>query len=469
MYLTVASSSTIIKFHPTKRFQLAVASYLGRVSIYDAQVRKKIFHLEKAHTSPCRDVAVSSVNDACLFSVGFDCYINIYDTRKKTIAQQLKTEHPLSAIALSPTSPECVVGNLKGELLMFDVRRMSEAFTKVQAHESLVTRLAFVPPEATEIDFQATSPSCESKNVSASAVDSVGSLNESVDVFSLMPILEKNRASNESVPARRDSFMDFLNAHMSSVENSRLSMDSGDLREKRRSKSRLSASPGDQTFYPERDDSRDTSFVTIRKKRSSGHTEPKLSDIKEIEEQEKKNKEDDEVPEILEENLVIDKNDNGKFEDKDKNSDVKEEIVEENLSINQNDDGHIKSPHSFSQILPGYRNSTPNRMVPDAASLAGVVEGINKEMTKQLKITENELKYEMNTLKWHTYGEMFSLWQSQNRAIEKMSEKIDDIANALAMILQTEDFVNEFSRLQEENTTLRTQLAKMMQNYKNNI
>lgn len=85
-------------------------------------------------------------------SCGFDCQINIYDTRKRSKVHQWAQPSPLSTICVSVCGAYCVTGNLKGEISSFDFRNMSEAVETKRLHESSVVRVAFIPSNATEFN-----------------------------------------------------------------------------------------------------------------------------------------------------------------------------------------------------------------------------------------------------------------------------------------------------------------------------
>lgn len=122
-----------------------MVSYNGSVHIYDTQTKRKVF-TNMAHQAPCRDVAMSPVNDCVLVSVGYDHLINLFDTRTKIASVQLSTAHPLSAGAISPCGDYICVGNLKGQLLAYDFRNLSEPLIQTKAqHNTPVKRVEFLP------------------------------------------------------------------------------------------------------------------------------------------------------------------------------------------------------------------------------------------------------------------------------------------------------------------------------------
>lgn len=122
-----------------------MVSYNGNIHVYDTQAKKKVF-THMAHQAPCRDLAMSPINDNCLVSVGYDHLINLFDTRTKIASIQLATGHPLSAVAISPCGSYCCVGNLKGQLLAYDFRQLKEPLIQTRNnHSSYVKRVEFLP------------------------------------------------------------------------------------------------------------------------------------------------------------------------------------------------------------------------------------------------------------------------------------------------------------------------------------
>lgn len=122
-----------------------MVSYNGHIHVYDTQAKKKVF-THMAHQAPCRDLAMSPVNDNCLVTVGYDHLINLFDTRTKIASIQLSTPHPLSAVAVSPCGSYCCVGNLKGQLLAYDFRHLKEPLIQTKNnHSSFVKRVEFLP------------------------------------------------------------------------------------------------------------------------------------------------------------------------------------------------------------------------------------------------------------------------------------------------------------------------------------
>nr|XP_017033890.1 uncharacterized protein LOC108082836 isoform X2 [Drosophila kikkawai] len=145
---TIDGDSTLVRFHPSKRFQLSIASYKGAVTVYDVQGKRKIFHASEAHSAPCRDISMCSSQPALLVSVGYDSKINIFDIRKnraQASTDRLSYFHPLSTVALSECGTYFCAGTLKGELIAYDMRSTKAPLAVKRVHDGAVTRVAFVP------------------------------------------------------------------------------------------------------------------------------------------------------------------------------------------------------------------------------------------------------------------------------------------------------------------------------------
>lgn len=131
-------SSTLARFHPSKRFHLAVASYTGAVNVYEMQSKRTIFNISDAHSAPCRDVTMCRTQPSLLVSVGYDCKINIFDIRRnkaQSSSGRLSYSHPLSTVALSECGTYFCAGNLKGELISYDMRSTKVPLAVRPVHE----------------------------------------------------------------------------------------------------------------------------------------------------------------------------------------------------------------------------------------------------------------------------------------------------------------------------------------------
>lgn len=176
-----------------------MVSYNGAVHIYDTQAKKKVFS-HVAHQSPCRDIAMSSLNDHCLVSVGYDHLINLFDTRTKITSIQLSTAHPLSACAISPCGSYCCVGNLKGQLLGFDFRQLKEPLIQTKScHNAFIKRVEFLPSTEEAANSFTDQPDEMSKAMRLSGIGPNRARRDSMQFFfdhHLKRIPEQRKMSN---------------------------------------------------------------------------------------------------------------------------------------------------------------------------------------------------------------------------------------------------------------------------------
>ncbi|XP_031619153.1 uncharacterized protein LOC116338185 isoform X2 [Contarinia nasturtii] len=204
--------STLVRFHPARKFALAVGSYEGAITMLDIQTKKKLFYEKTAHDAPIRDISMYDSQDLFV-SCGFDCNINVFDLRKRLKVQQYKQPHPMSTVCLSPCGMFCVAGNLKGDVISYDFRSMKEPLDTKRVHDSTVVRVAFIPslgtvpnllPEQTENFSMSESPMYVSARSQRSG--SRDSFAKFVDLCHY-----NNVATAEaSTPKRRDSWADLM-------------------------------------------------------------------------------------------------------------------------------------------------------------------------------------------------------------------------------------------------------------------
>uniref|UniRef100_A0A182K6N2 Uncharacterized protein n=1 Tax=Anopheles christyi TaxID=43041 RepID=A0A182K6N2_9DIPT len=144
---TLAFDKNTVKarFHPTKRFSMAIASYNGAVMLYDTQAKKTIFSQTSAHAAPCRDVGMVESFPDYLLSVGYDNVINIFDTRRKETASHIQSNYPFESLAMAEDGIHLAVGNLKGYVYGYDLRNLKDPLNMQKIHQSCVNSIAFVP------------------------------------------------------------------------------------------------------------------------------------------------------------------------------------------------------------------------------------------------------------------------------------------------------------------------------------
>ncbi|XP_075152862.1 WD repeat-containing protein Grip71 [Haematobia irritans] len=452
----IDSNSTLARFHPTKRFQLSIASYKGAVTIYDVYAKRKVFHAADAHGAQCRDLCMSPANPDTLISVGYDCTINIFDTRRKVKPVQISYCHPLSTVAASECGNYMCVGNLKGELTTYDMRNTKMFLSSKKVHDVGVTRVAFVPlpSENSSQSFSSTGVG-ETSAITPSGV--VG--NKSI----VQGVAETTRS-------HRDSFCDFLDFHANRGQEKisprfvprRDSFDWESLSRKPISDdSRLSlmgkgngiGGPNISAIQSDSFDARanTSDFLKVPLNRSRSPLSPagKLSQIKE----EERNAQDSGQDTTGESS---DK-ENPQNEINFATARLKPLPVNFNSTPNRTSMGGILTSSNqrlaASNIVPTIRHqgSTTTNVNTNDSGVQHAINELRTEMLERFKQLEFEMKLQSETNKWQIFTQNFNLWNQR-------SDLIEDIRDSLGVLLQTDPFVNEFLRLKEENELLRHQL-----------
>lgn len=116
------------------------------------------FQERNAHESPCRDLAMPEDNPNRLLSCGGDSVIKIFDTRKKSTGLQIQSYCGLNTIAVTSCGGLFAVGNLKGDLLTYDMRNLGQPLAKMKVDDERITRVAFIPNYGDSANLQALSP-----------------------------------------------------------------------------------------------------------------------------------------------------------------------------------------------------------------------------------------------------------------------------------------------------------------------
>lgn len=145
--------ATFVRFHPSERYQMAIASYSGSVSLYkiDNNVNKLIFQ-KQAHEAPCRDISMSEETPNRLFTCGCDSVIKIFDIRHKATGLQIQLDCGFTSISTDVSGQYIVAGNLKGSVIGFDVRNLKQQLAQTSVDNDLITRVAFFPQSDNSYD-----------------------------------------------------------------------------------------------------------------------------------------------------------------------------------------------------------------------------------------------------------------------------------------------------------------------------
>lgn len=493
-------SSTMIRFHPSKRFYLAAASYHGAATVYDIQSKRKIFQEKAAHSAPCRDISMSPAMPDILVSCAYDCKVNVYDIRKRNVVQQIVQSHPLACVSLSPCGTFMCTGNLKGDIASFDFRNLKEPIDTKRVHDDGgVIRVAFVPTLG-DINTSGKSANCsslikESTMTSSPSLSfdpmgrmSVGS--DCPDAFGkFIDNCIANTADSHQSSPRRDSWLDIganRISHDFSVDSilspSRMSLgaDHSELRLKRISRSSLNAStPND--------------FVNMRR-------EQRRSEIPAIAEESYKitNENDTKRPRsnAIEANTANVKTDAVENDDHipARESNVADQKYakcstskvsvtnKENQPNNQQDIDMLRFMKDYQVSSTPNSNYVQSKGRSDFVSMALSEQGadsfkqmlgdvidtklaefrtsfdtqlasLEQNVLKKVNATENEIKFYQD--QYYNFG-----FSGNFRLFKLMEREIDELKEGMAILLRTDNIAQEYYRLKTENEELKRRLNK---------
>lgn len=459
---------------------------MGAVTILDVQSKKKIFFEKNAHSAPCRDISITSAAPDIMVSCGYDCNMNVYDLRKKSIVQQSQQAHPLSTVCLSPCGTYCVAGNLKGDVLSFDFRNLKGALDSKRCHDGHVVRTAFI------------SNSSESNSGSEKLGNTMNATNL---VTPLIP--PPIRVCDET----SDSFIKFVDlCHTNTDVVRKASFDRRDsffdLASPRRfhdfSTDSLAISPSRLSIGSTAD------YSELRLKRISriSMNNSMLSDIAPA------NRRDSVLPEVLsimEEEHVVDDSLSASKRSKLRDSidspnlPAKADLVEiqeeppndktnsknstqpdESVSSNkENRQSNHQDIEKFAKFIKDSHISTPNHMlkppvveiqstdnvrrmiteIVDAKfnsfqyAMTEQLSNLTETISKRVNEAENEIKYYQDHYYHSGFGDNFRLFKL-------MEKEIDILKEGMALLVRDDSIVQEYYRLKAENE----ELKKMMEN-----
>ncbi|EDW55658.1 uncharacterized protein LOC6614584 [Drosophila sechellia] len=476
---TIDGDSTLVRFHPSKRFHLSIASYKGAVTVYDVQGMRKIFHASEAHSAPCRDISMCASQPAVLVSVGYDCKINIFDIRRnraQASTDRLTYSHPLSTVSLSECGTYLCAGNLKGELIAYDMRSTKAPLTVRSVHDAAVTRVAFVPVPS--VDSQQNGSLNSSEN--ATGLTAEAPRVERGPSDELRKSIAANLLSTQnhhltslgygvSTPTivRRDSFCEFLDAQGPRAVD--------------RMSTRLGASYRDSFDWE-----------TLNRKPQPNETAnrqslcpPVASGPTSVD-----NSVNSSTTESLQQTLSGPLKDRSNISGDGKLMKIAEtdELCEEqsaNISVASSTGGGSdkENPPPVDaemkrrlRLLSASRNSTPHHtnITPQSSNpllkpqqlLAKSSSGLSAQMDADWRKEFSELRDFVDQrcgkvereLEYVTFSNQRLLANKMTKYMDKQAENTREIRDALALLLQGDSFMREFSRLKNENEMLKAKL-----------
>lgn len=448
--------------------------------MFDIQTKKKLFHDKTAHASPTRDIAMSVASPDVFMSCGFDCNINVYDFRKRSMVQQYTQPHPLSTVALSSCGTYCVAGNLKGDIISFDFRNMKETLDTKRAHDASVIRVAFVPTVSdTNGTLDRFGETINATNLVTPLPRPAVRQKETTESFTnfIDMCLNKDQARRSS-SVKRDSFFDLapvqnfhdfsMDSMATSPSRSSLGADHSELRLKRLSRASLNnsmlsdihpISHRRETLITTIDEEQSRAIPSIipsgSKRCRSTLTElcPTAQDLAEIEEEDRNEKADFisiPIPDTFTRN-------------------------KENRQCNQQD------IDSFSKFIKDSQVSTPNNLLAknkgddEAFNLNGLrkmlseiveqkMEALKTNLTAQLcnieQNVEQRISEAASEIKYYQDHYFHAGFKGNFNLHTLMEKEIDMLKEGMAVMLRDDAIAQDYYRLKEENEELKRRLEK---------
>ncbi|XP_055837709.1 uncharacterized protein LOC129906098 [Episyrphus balteatus] len=458
--LNLDHNSTLCRFHPTKRFHLSIASYKGSVYIYDIQAKRTIFTSQECHAAPCRDLCMSPALPDVLLSVGYDCIINVFDTRKKSKPQQIQYCHPLSTVALSECGNYFCVGNLKGELISYDMRNTKNYLAAKIVHDCPVTRIAFVPNEVESgTSFTTTGNQTNldpthydaRKSLANAELMAKGRRDSFCDFLDFQAYRGNEKVSSRLTTRQRDSFdWDALNKK-TLHEDFRMSIVPS-INQPNCTNSSESPNPGssfEQSPTSGKENLPSPSRCESLQIPSLLHRREDLSALRD------RSNTDQKLNKIQEENEFDIISGNGSAEKDGEVMNISQKDIDGGCFLKLKDD-QKSTPNNFKTASSEGFNKLINSKPPQNLDVLQEIQNIRIEMEERFTQLESELKFNAETNKWHIFTQNCNLWNKQMNCSE-------EIKTSLGILLQTDPFVNEYLRMKEENQMLKNKLLQLGQ------
>lgn len=96
------------------------------------------------HQSYVNAVATASSDPNLMVSVADDCYVNVWDIRKRRCAMSFKDRYQLTAVSFNKTGDQVFVGGIENTVNVWDLRK-EELQDKMQGHLDTITGLKLSP------------------------------------------------------------------------------------------------------------------------------------------------------------------------------------------------------------------------------------------------------------------------------------------------------------------------------------
>lgn len=123
--------------------RLYSASADKSVIMWDSQTGCRMKKLRN-HQSFVNSISSAPSDPNILVSVGDDCFVNVWDARKRRCAMSFKDNYQLTAVALNKSGDQIFVGGIENAIKVWDMRRSSLHYSMI-GHLDTITGLSLSP------------------------------------------------------------------------------------------------------------------------------------------------------------------------------------------------------------------------------------------------------------------------------------------------------------------------------------
>lgn len=144
--------------NPIKRNYIAAGSDEGVVAIWDVITSKNKFYIG-SHRAPVTAVAFSPTNSDLVVSTGMDRQFCFYDLGSNKCIGNIFVENSMTAADFSLEGNYVVMASQKGNIYMYDPRKLQEPCYSFLGHNSRIEHVAFRKGDVSESSFSMGEPS----------------------------------------------------------------------------------------------------------------------------------------------------------------------------------------------------------------------------------------------------------------------------------------------------------------------
>lgn len=113
------------------------------VIIWDSNTGARIKKLRN-HQTYVNSISSASSDPNLLVSVGDDCYVNVWDTRKRKCAMSFRDKYQLTSVTFDKTSSQVIVGGIENSINVWDLKKRGLHYS-MMGHLDTITGLSVSP------------------------------------------------------------------------------------------------------------------------------------------------------------------------------------------------------------------------------------------------------------------------------------------------------------------------------------